>query len=193
MSKTLYLLRHGDTGAGGRFVGSSDVPLAVSAYGQLDRVKEEMCQKPVTRILCSPQRRCLQTVEHLGLASEIIICPELREIDFGAWENKTFSEIVSQYPAEVDAWSTWSADFCFPEGEKTTDFLARVGEVKNIINSLEDEQVLVITHGGVIRQLICAYLGLPSVNYLLFDIKAGYYSTLSLFSKGGILTSLNSG
>lgn len=193
MSKTLYLLRHGDTGAAGRFIGSSDVPLADSAYGQLDRVQEEMRRKPVTRILCSPQRRCVQTVEHLGLAAEVTFCPELREVDFGAWERKTFSEIANQYPAEVDDWSTWSADFCFPGGEKTTDFLARVGEVQQIINSLEDEHVLVISHGGVIRQLICAYLGLPSENYLLFDIKAGYYSTISLFSEGGVLTSLNSG
>lgn len=193
MPKTLYLMRHGDTGAGGRFIGSTELPVTKKGLVRIAAAGKMLQGSGISAVLCSPMLRCRQTVEQLGFADIVNFRDNLREVHFGLWENKTFSEISHQWPEEVESWACWSEEFCFPEGEKTADFLARVKSIKQEIDTMEQENILVVSHGGVIRQLICLYLGLDPVNYLLFDIKAGCYSTLALFSEGGILVSLNSG
>lgn len=193
MGRNLYLLRHGKTGTGGRYIGASDLPLAAEAYFRLSDTATSLRTKPLTQILCSPMRRCRQTAEHLGLQIGMEVWEDLREVDFGLWEGKTFAEIAGEYPDVVELWASGSTDFAFPGGERIADFLARVRRVRERIDRMEEDNLLVISHGGLIRHLICDYLGLSSPNYLLFDVKAGLYSSLSVYSQGGILTALNSG
>lgn len=186
-------MRHGDTGAGGRFIGSTDLPVSGDGLARIDATALLLRQADVSAVLCSPMLRCRQTLERLGLDCGVTFLDGLREVNFGRWENRTFAEISCQWPEEVNAWADWSEEFRFPGGEKTADFLKRVWSVKKEIDSMGQENILVVSHGGVIRQLICLYLGLAPEKYLLFDIKAACYSTLALFSEGGILVSLNSG
>lgn len=194
MRKTVYLLRHGDTGVRNAFVGASDISLDQSSLTKLDGVKKELGRLSMDAVFCSPMRRCLQTVEYLGLLPDAQRCEELREIDFGAWEGLSFNEIAGKYPDHVAEWAAWSATFGFPGGEKKEDFLQRIKRIKKEIDTVDGERVLVVSHGGVIRQLICAYLNLASKNYLLFDIRAGRYATIDVFDGGGgVLTSLNMG
>lgn len=193
MPKTLYLMRHGDTGAEGRFIGSTDLPVCETGLAQIDITAQLLQGHEISTMLCSPMLRCRQTVERLGVPCAVTYLEELREVRFGRWENKTFAEISKEYPQEVDSWASWSEEFCFPGGEKTADFIRRIQAVKKDIDRIDQEKILVVSHGGVIRQLVCLYLGLSPENYLLFDIKAGCYSTLALFSEGGVLVSLNSG
>jgi alpha-ribazole phosphatase len=193
MGRTLYLLRHGETGASGRYIGTTDLPLAAEAFSRLSGTATALRAKPLAKILCSPLRRCLQTAEYLDLQVEMEVWDDLREVDFGLWEGKSFAEISGEYAREVDQWASWSTDFTFPGGERIADFLARIQQVRERLDNMREDNLLLISHGGIIRQLICAYLGLRPENYLLFDVKAGLYSSLSLYSEGGILSSLNSG
>lgn len=193
MAKTLYLLRHGETAANGRFIGSTDLPVSPQGYLQLDTTRDLLLAEGISRIFCSPMLRCRQTAEYLRFPGTIRESDWLREIDFGDWEGRTFEEISRDWPEKVKEWGTWSESFTFPAGESIGGFLQRIKEMKSCIDSCDDEKILVITHGGIIRNLICLYLGLPADKYLLFEVKAGCYATLSLFSEGGVLTSLNCG
>jgi len=193
MAKTLYLLRHGDTGAGGRFNGSTDLPVHPTGYPRLDNTGALLQKERITAIMCSPMLRCRQTAQALALDLEMIVDHDLREIDFGEWEGMTFDEISERCPVNVRKWSNWSEDFTFPGGENIGAFLCRLQRVRQRIDRCDEERLLVVTHGGVIRHLLCLYLGIPPEKYLLFAAKAGCYSTLSLFSEGGVLTSFNCG
>jgi broad specificity phosphatase PhoE len=193
MAKTLYLLRHGSTEANGRFIGSTDLPVSELGFHQLEATRKLLEAEDITRVFRSPMLRCRQTAEHLQLQDRAIECEPLREIDFGAWEGKTFDEIARGWPDTVRQWGTWSESFTFPAGENIGGFIQRIKEIKTRIDLCDDQKILVISHGGVIRNFICMYLGLSADKYLLFDIKAGCYATLSLFSEGGVLTSLNRG
>lgn len=193
MGKTLYLLRHGDTGARGRFIGSTDLPITPEAKHQLQSSARLLKDKAITSVICSPMTRCRQTAEVLRLDAEITYDERLREVDFGNWEEMTFDDIAAGWPEKVDEWARWSEDFTFPGGENMGGFLARIKDVSCFVNESAQENMLLITHGGVIRQLICHYLGISHSSYLLFEVKAGMFTTLSLHSNGGILTSLNSG
>lgn len=191
--KTLYLLRHGKTAANGRFVGSIDIPVDESGYGQLSQSRLRLQQKAVTKIFCSPKLRCRQSADFLGLDADLTICNELREIDFGEWEGLSFAEINSGWPDKVVEWSSWSREFAFPGGEKIGDFVNRIESFMAVIDACEEENILVVAHGGVIRNFICLYLGLSPDKYLLFNVDAGCFSSLELYSEGAVLTALNAG
>lgn len=193
MTRVLSLLRHGDTAANGRLIGATDLPVAESGYAQLARTRANLQTKGVDRILYSPMLRCRQSVDFLQLNVESAIHPDLREIDFGVWEGRTFTEIVEGWPAEVQDWSNWSEEFTFPAGENIGCFLQRVKRVREAVEQCQAEHLLLVSHGGMIKHLLCLYLGISSDKYLLFDIKPGHLTTLSLHSDGGVLTSLNCG
>jgi broad specificity phosphatase PhoE len=196
MVKRLLLARHCETGPDyyGRFVGSSDIGLGQAAPDQAKRLAAIIAAYHPAITICSPLRRAQLTAEmvsgHTPLG-EILTEPDLREIDFGRWEGLTFAEIAKGDSELVKRWSVWSPDFAFPDGEVIADFLKRVQAAGDKLVAREEETVLVIAHGGVVRALVCHLLGLPARNYLLFDIKPARLTVIDYFSEGGVLTGLN--
>jgi broad specificity phosphatase PhoE len=193
MTTRLYLLRHGATDAAtGTLVGSTDLPLSGQGLDRLTGVSEQLLG--VDCWYCSPMLRTLHTVDILtenGCNTENIIHdPRLREIDFGDWELKTFSEISRADPDAVSAWSRY-ADFIFPGGEAVQDFRQRIEEMLSLFTTAGSDRIAVITHGGVIRTMICLTLGIPVQNYLLFDVQPASLTVLEIYSSGGILKGLN--
>lgn len=196
MAKKLLLARHCETGPDyyGRFVGSSDIGLGPAAPEQAVRLAGviETYRPDIT--FCSPLQRARLTAEMVAADTslgEIITETDLREVDFGRWEGLTFAEIARGDSELVKRWSAWSPDFAFPDGELTADFLARIQQVGERLAACEEETVLVIAHGGVVRALICHLLGLAVSNYLLFDIQPARLTVIDCFSEGGVLVGLN--
>lgn len=142
------------------------------------------------RCLCSPLKRCLETVSAIpGIQAEIN--HDLREVDFGNWEGKTFDQIQAMDQAAVDRWACFDPDFSFPGGERLGDFIARVNRIATVIASCPEKTILIVAHAGIIRALICQFLGLHPRNYLLFNIKFGSLAILDLSGDNGVLTGLN--
>lgn len=189
--KELYLLRHGDTGFKGRYIGSTDAPLSNSGMEQARKTGELLQEKGVTKIVCSPMLRCRQTLEQLSLPCTHQINELLREIDFGRWEGKNFSEIVQIDKELVNSWVTEPETFSFPGGESLVAFNNRVVEFRDQLETIVEDTILVVAHGGIIRHLLCLLLGLEADKYLLFDVKLGCFSSISLFAEGGVLTGFN--
>ena len=189
---TLYLVRHAPVAApAGTFIGSTDLPLAGTGLEPLSGVARRLAG--VDCWWCSPMLRARQTLEKIVQADGPAVPrfdDRLREIDFGRWEEKRFAEIVARDPGPVDAWQEY-ADFSFPRGEAVADFVQRVGEMLAVFSSSGLERIAVVTHGGVIRTMICLALGLPARHYLLFDVRPASLSVLELFDRGGVLKGLN--
>jgi alpha-ribazole phosphatase len=193
MVKRLYLLRHGRVDTGGRYIGSTDLPLLQEGREDLAAVAPYLRRQNFDSVLCSPLLRCRQSLEVLDLDVRSEICPELREIDFGAWEGLTFSEILQRDPLLVEKWAVWSEGFRFPGGEGIGTFLDRIKTIRRRVETDPGERLLIISHGGVIRQLVCSCLGLGPENYLAFDIQPGLCSVIDLHPQGGVLVGLNQG
>ncbi|MBU0665221.1 MAG: histidine phosphatase family protein [Proteobacteria bacterium] len=189
----LILLRHGRTGLSGRYVGSSDVPLSEEGREQILDLRSSLGTMKIDVLLASPMLRCTQSASLLELGLPMQLDSELREIDFGRWEGKTFAEIEAQDPELVQHWASGTDDFCFPDGEATAGFVSRVDAVRNRLLASDAKTMLLVTHGGVIRSLICGLLGLSQKNYLLFQVAKGHYSTIELYAGGGVLTGFNLG
>lgn len=189
----LILLRHGRTGLSRRYVGSSDVALSEEGRVQIRSLRPMLAAMQIDGLMASPMLRCTQTVDLLGLGLPVQLDPDLREIDFGRWEGKTFAEIEAQDPDLVQDWAQGNDNFCFPDGEATAGFSSRIESVKKRLLGADVNTMLLVAHGGVIRSLICGLLGLSPQDYLLFQVAKGHYSTMDLHREGGVLTGFNLG
>lgn len=189
--KWLYFLRHGDTGLQGRYIGSTDVPLTARGKEQVRQTGDLLQGKGITQIVCSPMLRCRQTLEQLDLPCTCQFNELLKEIDFGRWEGRNFSEVVEIDKELVDCWVAAPDTFSFPGGESLTAFKKRVAAFKTQLEMMVENNILVITHGGIIRYLLCLLLGLDSGKYLLFDVEPGCFCSIRLYAEGGVLTGFN--
>ena len=206
MPTRLFLLRHGPTSAPpGCFAGSSDVPLSGQGLARLENIRAQL--KNVDYWYCSPMLRTRQTLQHLRQlefqVGEPVYDKRLREIDFGRWELQTFAAIVAKDEDQLAAWNQY-LDFSFPEGEAVAAFIQRVEAMLAVFSGMGNRTggtrtstsssanaVAVVTHGGVIRTMICLALGISPRNYLLFDVQPASLTVLDLFSEGGVLRGLD--
>ena len=193
MATQLYLLRHGLADVEpGALIGSTDVGLDGKGLERLAGLSRQF--KDVDAWYCSPMLRTRQTLDelrrHISIGQEIRYDDRLREIDFGRWEMQSFTDICNTDPGLIDSWTEYT-DFVFPGGEAVAGFCERVGTMLQLFMTHDTEKIGVITHGGVIRTLICLALGISVRNYLLFDVQPASLTILELFDKGGVLKGLN--
>lgn len=192
----LLLIRHAATAASEKnlLLGSTDSEASQPGLSQVERLPGLIKAHDPEVLYCSPMRRTVQTAEKLaGLGScadGFLQDARLREIDFGRWEQKSFVEIEASDPELIPAWSRYKG-FVFPEGEAVDDFVARITSVLDDFHAKEEKVIGVVTHGGVIRTMICLALGLDPRNYLLFNVAPASLTILDLYPDGGILTGLN--
>jgi len=191
MNKELYFLRHGATTLQGLYAGSTDVPLAEEGRKQVVQTRKVLVDKGIELIYCSPMKRCRETLNLLHLDATCETDKNLREIDFGRWEGCSFSEITQTDSTLVEDWRINSESFCFPEGECVQDFNKRVDLFGKKVLAAPENKILILSHGGTIRQLLCSFLGLSPEKRMIFDIQAGTVSSMTLYDDIGVLRSLN--
>jgi broad specificity phosphatase PhoE len=194
MAKRVILIRHGDLGEAyrGLYIGRTDVPLSEEGKRQAAALAGEVRRLDGAHLLCSPLRRTREMAEiALGAVDACDIDSDLREIDFGRWEGMGFAEIAAADPAAVERWAALDEDFVFPGGESIGNFSKRIGAVAGRIVADPAGTVVAFTHGGVIRFLICRFLGLEDRHYLLFDVRPGSLCELSLDGGKGVLVRIN--
>lgn len=136
-------------------------------YGQLDilaknvktaaeRLRAEL--PPDLPVWSSPLRRCRELAEQLHPAP--IFDRRLAEMDFGAWEGRSWDSISR---AELDAWAADLADYAPPGGESPRQLQRRA---LDFVGELSVPEAVLVTHAGVIRLLLAAHLKLPVEQWL---------------------------
>ncbi|TSA48718.1 MAG: histidine phosphatase family protein [Deltaproteobacteria bacterium] len=195
MAERLILIRHGDLGdrRRGRYIGRTDAPLSAEGRRQAAALAGPLARLPDgASLLVSPLRRTRETAAiALGRGTNFAIDSDLREIDFGRWEGMGFAEILAADPVAVDRWAALAEDFAFPDGESIGNFRKRIAAAAGRIAADPAGTAVVVTHGGVIRFLICHFLGLPNRAHLLFDVQPASISEIRIDGGKGVLTLLN--
>ncbi|MDA8240473.1 MAG: histidine phosphatase family protein [Nitrospiraceae bacterium] len=191
MVTTLFLIRHGETEGSGtkRYKGHMDVALAdkgiVQARNAAVFVQEYLkkTDRPLRpggtakleAVYCSDLSRSVKSAEPIASPHgyEPIRVPDLRERNFGIWEDMSFVEIRELYPEEFNAWADNPHQFSPPGGESTLDLRNRVlPSFNRILDSHQGQCVAIVAHGGVNRVLLCHILGVPLEN--IFRIEQDY-------------------
>jgi broad specificity phosphatase PhoE len=162
--KTIILVRHAETVMADRFCGQSDPELSAAGIAQLPEIAQRIEIAQIDRVLSSDLLRARQTAEAIAQARDLQVelRPALRELHFGLWEGLHWSEIEAQFPFEAKAWRKNFPGPSAPEGERFADFLDRLdNEFLSILGDEDDENVVVVTHSGVIRFALTRFFGYP--------------------------------
>lgn len=172
MATRLYLVRHGEThwNAIKKFQGHSDIPLSPKGRQQAITLAKYMQQRGIAidAAYSSDLCRTVETAEILMQHSNIPITTirQLREINFGEWEGYTLEELHGNYPEQLGKWWQDPLTTRISGGESLADVVERViPEVKNMIKNHPEQNVLLASHGGVIRVIISYVLGINMNQY----------------------------
>ena len=193
VARRLILLRHGETTAKGTYVGVTEVGLSKAGVTQVQGLAPQIQALEPDEVWCSPLGRCRHTLELLQLDHAPLLKPELREVDFGRWEGLDFAAIQEQDPELVRAWARERQQFCFPGGDCLAAFQERIAALAGLLFTAPAATLLLVTHGGVIRGLICELLGLEPSQSLLFAPAPGRYARLELADGYAQLSGFNLG
>lgn len=169
----IYLIRHTKTDTcKGLCYGQSDVALAESFPEEARRLQQKLpVLKANSFAFSSPLTRCVQLAERLS--DNVATDARLLELDFGDWEGRRFDDI------DTDVLQQWTDDFVHtapPGGESFIDLCRRAGSFwQDVVHGTHpaSEQLLIITHAGVIRALLAHVLKLPPANAFQFRVDVG--------------------
>jgi broad specificity phosphatase PhoE len=160
---TVYLARHGesDWNVVRRWQGHADRPLTDTGREQARALAERLEGAGIEAVYSSDLLRAKETAatvaDRLGL--ELHLLPELREVDVGSWSGLTREEAEERFPAAFERWGQGGA--AWEDGESHEQMAARVlTAVRRIAKRHPGGRVLIVAHGGPIRAVHAAALGI---------------------------------
>jgi len=169
------LLRHGETDGGARFCGSTDVALTDKGWQQM-KVSMNDVSPGWDRIISSPLKRCAAFARYFAqqYAIPLSFDERIKEMHFGIWEGRSAEELMAE---DADGLTRfWQDPDRYPpqEAERLSSFQARVLAAWNgFIESYGEQRILLVTHGGVIRVLLCHLQEKPIKQLLEIEVKHG--------------------
>lgn len=156
MATRILLVRHGESewNASGRWQGWADAPL--SELGQQQAVEAAQAVGAVDAVFASDLSRAAETariISELIGVGPVLTMEGLRERDVGEWSGLTRKEIGERWPETLEAWGRGEMPPP-PGGESNEAIIDRVlASLRAIAADWPHAEVLVVSHGGVIRLL----------------------------------------
>ncbi|HEY3368489.1 MAG TPA: histidine phosphatase family protein [Symbiobacteriaceae bacterium] len=158
-----YIIRHGETdyNRNGRYQGQSDIPLNAEGRRQTQLLATRMKEVPLDVIYTSPLSRAQETARTIAAGRPVMLEPRLMEVSVGRAMGLTNAEIARDLP---EFWAQMQREpdrTPFPGGENAYDVQKRAVEALWAVRErYPHERVAVVSHGGVIKALVCDVLGL---------------------------------
>lgn len=145
----LFMVRHGPTHAK-TFVGWSDLPADLSDTAALARLDAHLPQDGV--VISSDLIRASATADAIqNKRTRLPHDPDLRELNFGDWELKAFTDIENNDPERARAYWDNPGEVRPPNGESWNDARSRVDRViDRLLETHSGRDLIVVAHFGVI-------------------------------------------
>ncbi|MBA2365233.1 MAG: MSMEG_4193 family putative phosphomutase [Actinobacteria bacterium] len=189
-----YFVRHGVTShTGHRLSGwMPGIHLTDEGRDQAEATAEMLTAVPFKAIYSSPIDRTMETAAPIARIHglEIVQAPNLGEVEYGKWSNRTFKtlgktklwEKVQRYPSGVR----------FPEGETLREVQTRaVEEVEEIAERHRRQIVCCVSHADVIRLLAAHYLGVHIDLFQRLTVAPASVSVIALNDGRPLVVNLN--
>ena len=162
----IIIIRHGETkwNQTGRFQGHSDVPLSETGRAQAEALGRNLALDHVDAIYASDLIRAMETAAPLAARFGLTVTsdPLLRELNFGAWEGRSFSDVNAENPDAMKQFYNDPERADIPHSEPFPDFQKRVaGRVRAIAAEQRGKRVVIVSHGASIRILLTDILAMP--------------------------------
>jgi broad specificity phosphatase PhoE len=164
---TFFITRHGHKEPGKYFnpiLRHQDPPLSGRGVEGAGKLLPYFSKTPISAIYVSSYIRTRQTIE--PLAKKLGLTPiedeRLNEMDNGLLDDMTEQEFEKAFPDEYRTYIARTADFRFPGGETGQEASARIGSfLEEKRETHKEDNIVIISHDGLIRVCMCHILGLP--------------------------------
>jgi probable phosphoglycerate mutase len=169
----VVLVRHGETewSRSGRHTGRTDIPLTELGRREAEAAGDELAGRPFELVLTSPLERARETCRLAGYGAGAQVRDDLREWDYGDYEGVTSAEIHIEHPG----WTVWTGPV--PGGETIGEVAARADRIVAEAQQAAGD-VLVFSHGHLLRVLTARWLGLEPTAGRLFALDPATISVL---------------
>lgn len=164
----LLLVRHGETVANReyRYIGVMDEPLSTQGQSQATQLAGALAMLPVAAVYSSPLQRAYNTALPVAARHTLTVqvADDLRECNFGVWEGLSRTEVIARSPEDAQRLHAWeqNASIAPPGGESFEAMQERVcAAVERLAQAHPDQAIVLVSHVGPIKVLLCAALGAP--------------------------------
>ena len=195
MTKVIFV-RHGETlwNYSKRYQGHSDIPLNKKGLEQAERVAQRLAGETISAVYSSDLVRAASTAQAIADRHSLrcTMVPELREINFGLWEGLTYGEIMVKWPDILSAVYSRPGKDLIPGGESFYDVQHRttIGLSKCIAGH-DEETIVVVSHGGTMRVLLCDALGLAIENMWTLQQDSTAINIINYFGATKVVSLVN--
>lgn len=194
----LYITRHGKTIMNQMrlFQGSTDSPLNEIGLDATKALKKRLESISFDAVYVSPLGRTIETYKQIKspLMPEMEIRENLKELDFGIMENTLIDEASKLWPESFESLYNNPENHVPVEGmESISSFNDRViKELYSILDRHTKEQVLIITHGVVMRAMMLEFENrelsdfwiddyIPSTSLIVVDFDGVNFTVINKF------------
>lgn len=154
-----------------RYNGHNDIGLSKNGELQARELTEKLDALRFDAVFCSDLRRAKDSLKYSLHVKDAIYDRRLREKSWGRHEGMSFDEIVQKETIEYRGFLEWIEAL---GGEPYKDFVKRVEKFfLEFLPSLKKENILIITHGGVIRTLISMFKNISFEDAFSINIPHG--------------------
>ena len=193
----LWLVRHGETEANvaGLYSGHAPTPLTERGIAQAQTLGRLLRNVPVDNVLCSELERARHTTQLVLGDREVAVrnMPELNEMFFGDWEMRHHRDLARE---DAENYAVWCNDWQNATPTNGEGFQAFSLRVERFIAQLDDykmcQNLLVVSHQGVLSVLIARLLSMPAAAMWHFRVEQGCWSAIDFCDDFAVLKVLNS-
>ena len=163
-----------------------DDPLSDGGREDAERIAAFFKNIDIKKIYVSQYKRTYQTAQPAAKDKGLTITIEERvnEINNGELGNMSDEQVAAAFPQLWKDFCSHECDVRFPGGDSGEDVKRRQDSFLDEIKD-EKEDIMVITHDGYIRLLMCNILGLPVYKRYKFKTQMGCVSIISYDEEDG--------
>lgn len=158
------MIRHGKTPGNllKQYIGRTDQPLAEEGIEELkkiassDEFKQALRPEQVEQIFVTPLKRTKETASILFPNAKQTIVDDLREMDFGIFEEKNYIDLENS--KEYADWLETHCESKVPDGEDKASFSKRSCDAfLECLKECKEGVVYFLVHGGTIMSVMEAF------------------------------------
>lgn len=172
MKKYVFLMRHGESEFNAKKViqGHIDTTLTEKGILQARYAGEFLKESNIKKIISSDLKRAYQTALTVAdiLKVPVVVDSRIREMHFGTWEGLSYDHIYKNHLEDFYNWLANPVKHPLPKQEDITQFERRLRSFLEDITNQNEDNILVIGHGGSVQGLLCIAMQLGMENLWKF-------------------------
>lgn len=168
----VILTRHGETqwNIEGRVQGAMDSPLTEKGIWQAQVLANRLHDEGISVIYSSDLPRAIATADEIRKLlnlPEVVISTAMRELSFGDWEGREWTDLRQAYPEVFKFWEQSPHLVQIPGGESMQQVTERAWSFfSNLPFKYPEQTICIVTHGMTLQLLVKKALGIAIEDWL---------------------------